>query len=129
MIVDSSALVAIVLRESRHEELLERLTSTSQPLAIGAPTLVETGIVLSARLRRDARGTLARLLQELEIEVIPFTASHFGVAVEAWTRFGRGRHAADLNFGDCLSYAVARLAGQPLLCVGNDFPRTDLELA
>jgi ribonuclease VapC len=129
VIVDSSALVAIVLREPRYEELIDRLAATTEPLAIGAPTLVETGIVLSARLRRDARGTLARLLQELEIEVIPFTVSHFGIAVEAWMRFGRGRHAANLNFGDCLSYAAARLAGQPLLCVGNDFPRTDLELA
>lgn len=128
MIVDSSAIVAIVLREPLYEELVSKLGTATQ-IAIGAPTLVETGIVLSARLRRDARGTLARLVQELRIEIVAFTAAHYGTAMEAWWRFGRGRHAANLNFGDCLSYATARVSNQPLLCVGDDFPRTDLELA
>jgi ribonuclease VapC len=128
MIVDSSALIAILFDEPRAEELVDRLASAN-PIGIGAPTLVETTLVASSRLRRDARGTVARLLQEFEIEVIPFTSSHFGVAVDAWHRFGRGRHAANLNFGDCLSYAVARVAARPLLCIGNDFPRTDLALA
>ncbi len=127
MIVDSSALVAIMLREPGHEDLIERLANASQ-IAIGAPTMVETAIVLSARLRRDARGALARLFQELGIEIIPFTAAHFGVAVQAWLSYGRGRHRANLNFGDCLTYAAARLAGEPLLCVGDDFPLTDLKL-
>ncbi len=127
MIVDSSAIVAIMLREPGHEDLIERLGNASQ-ISIGAPTLVETAIVLSARLRRDARGALARLLQELGIEVIPFTTAHFGVAVQAWLSYGRGRHRANLNFGDCLTYAAARLAGEALLCVGDDFPLTDLEL-
>ncbi len=128
MIVDSSAIVAIVFQESGHERLLSLLTAT-EPIGIGAPTLVETGIVLSSRLRRDARGTVARLLQEFGVEVVPFTDMHFGVAIDAWLRFGRSNHAASLNFGDCMSYAVARLAGRPLLCVGKDFARTDLPLA
>jgi ribonuclease VapC len=128
VIVDSSALIAILFQEPRCDELVEQITNARQ-LGIGAPTLVETTIVASSRLRRDARGTVARLLQELGIEIMPFTSAHFGVATDAWLRFGRGRHAANLNFGDCLAFAVARLAGRPLLCIGNDFPRTDLELA
>jgi len=60
---------------------------------------------------------------------IPFGEAHYGSAVEAWLRYGKGRHPAGLNFGDCMAYATARVAGRPLLCTGEDFPRTDLELA
>jgi ribonuclease VapC len=128
MIVDSSALVAIVFQEPDYEVLLEKLRSASA-LGIGAPTMAETCIVLSARLGRDARGLLARLLQEAAVVVIPFGDAHYGAAIDAWLRFGRGRHPAALNFGDCLAYAVARLSARPLLCVGNDFAQTDLVLA
>jgi ribonuclease VapC len=98
-------------------------------VGIGAPTLVEAGIVLSARLGRDARGLLARFLEEAGISVVPFTEAHHGTALGAWLKYGRGRHAAGLNFGDCLAYAVAKLAGMPLLCTGDDFRQTDLPLA
>jgi len=60
---------------------------------------------------------------------VPFGEMHYGTAVEAWLRFGKGRHPASLNFGNCMTYATARLAGQPLLCTARDFSRTDLELA
>lgn len=128
MIIDSSALVAIVLQEPDAERLLQRMRNESY-LAIGAATLLETGIVLSSRLNDDARGLLARLLQESGIAVLDVTEAHFGVAMDAWLRFGKGRHAAALNFGDCISYAMAVVAGQPLLCVGDDFPQTDCVLA
>ena len=128
MILDSSALVAIVLREPGYESLLARVVSAPR-VAIGAATLLEAGIVLSARLETDARGLVARVLQEAEIAVLPMTEAHFGVAMEAWLRFGKGRHPAALNFGDCLSYATAVVAGQPLLAVGDDFPRTNCPLA
>lgn len=128
MILDTSALVAIVLREPEAERLLERMRSAPD-VAIGAATLLETGIVLSARLQDDARGMIARLLQESGIAVLPVTEAHFGVAMDAWLRFGTGRHPAALNFGDCLSYAMAVVAGEPLLCVGDDFPQTDCVLA
>jgi ribonuclease VapC len=124
VIVDSSAIVAILLREPGHEALLEHLSSA--PAAIGAPTLVETGMVLAARLGLPGKTLLARLVSEAELDVIPFTAEHWMVAVDAFVRFGKGRHPAALNYGDCLSYAVARLAGEPLLCRGDDFARTDL---
>lgn len=128
MILDTSAIVAVALREPGFEELLEKMEA-AQSIAVGAPTLTETGIVLSARLERDARGLLSRFLQEGAIGTLGFTDAHFGVAVGAWLRFGRGRHPAALNFGDCLSYSTARVAGQPLLCTGDDFAKTDLDLA
>lgn len=99
------------------------------PGRIGAATLLEAGIALSAWLQQDARGRLARLLQESGISVVPITDAHFGVAMEAWLRFGKGRHPAGLNFGDCLAYVTAVVAGEPLLCVGDDFPQTDCVLA
>lgn len=126
MIVDTSALVAVVMREPGHETILERLTGPSVVAAVGAPTLVELGIVLSARLDRDARPIVADLLELLDLGVIPFTDDHWPVAVRAFMRFGRGRHPAALNFGDCLTYAIASLADEPLLFVGDDFAQTDL---
>ncbi len=98
-------------------------------LGVGAPTMVETAIVLSARLKRDARALVSRLVLEGDIALVPFTDAHYGTALDAWLRFGRGRHPASLNFGDCLSYATAKLADAPLLYVGSDFTKTDIEIA
>jgi ribonuclease VapC len=125
MIVDTSAIVAVVLREPDYQVVVDRMEG-GDPLALGAPTYLEAVLVLSARLGRDARPKIARMLQEYEIAVIPFTATHADEAAEAFLRFGRGRHPAALNYGDCMSYAMARLAGQPLLCQGRDFAQTDL---
>ena len=127
MIVDSSAVVAILLRQPGHEPLLDRLSEA--PVAgIGAPTLAETGIVLAARLGIAGKGLLGRFLQEGGLTVVGFGVEHWAAAVDAFVRFGKGRHQAGLNFGDCLTYAVARLADEPLLCLGDDFAMTDLEL-
>lgn len=128
MIIDSSAIVAIALKEPGFEELLRKL-AIARNAGIGVPTLTETAIVLSARLNRDARGILSRFLLEGSIATVPFGDAHFAAAVDAWLRYGKGRHPASLNFGDCLCYATAKLAGEPLLCVGNDFIQTDLSLA
>lgn len=128
MIVDTSAIVAVVFREAGFEALVERLAAASI-VAAGAPTLAETSIVLSARLKRDARGILERLLQEFRIEPISFSGDHWRAAHDAYLRYGKGRHPARLNFGDCLSYAVAKLADQPLLFVGGDFAKTDIPVA
>jgi ribonuclease VapC len=95
---------------------------------IGAPTLVETGIVLVARLGVPGKSLLARFVQEAELSVIALTDRHWPVAVDAYLRFGKGRHPAALNFRDCLTYAVSQVADEPLLCVGEDFARTDLPL-
>jgi ribonuclease VapC len=128
VIVDSSALVAVVFREPGHEELLAKLTTASSA-GIGTPTLAEVGLILASRLGRDPRDLLVRLLHEFGIAEIPFGEPHWREAINAFQRFGRGRHKAQLNFGDCLTYAVARLANEPLLHTGNDFPETDLTLA
>ncbi len=128
MIVDSSAVIALVLREPGWERLLDKL-SVEDVCAIGAPTLVETGLVLTAKIGKKASNVLLRFLQETGISVVPFAEEHWRVAVDAYARFGKERHAAGLNFGDCLTYAVARLAERPLLFVGNDFTRTDLTAA
>jgi ribonuclease VapC len=128
MIMDSSAIIAIVFKEPGYGELIHKI-SEAEYLGIGTPTLAETGIVLSARLQGGGRTILARLCQELGLIQIPFGEAHWREAVDAYERFGRGRHSAGLNFGDCLSYAIAKLSGQPLLCVGGDFSRTDLEMA
>jgi len=127
VILDSSAIVAILLREPDHQSLLDHLAAAEDP-AIGAPTLTECGIVLSARLEARGRTLLARFVQEAALTVIPFTAEHSSAALDAYLRYGKGRHSAALNFGDCMTYATARLARRPLLCAGQDFARTDLAL-
>lgn len=128
MIVDTSALVAITFAEPGYQELVAKLAGAPSA-GIGTPTLAETGVVLAARLGHDSRDLVIRLLHEFSIEEIPFGDRHWREAVDAYLRFGKGRHKARLNFGDCLTYAVARLANEPLLFAGDDFPETDLEAA
>lgn len=128
MILDSSAIVAVLLKEAEHESLLDCLAEHPQP-GVGGATLVETGIVLSARLGVAGQTLLGRFVQGYEMQVIPLGADHWPVAVQAFLRYGKGRHPAALNFGDCLTYATARLAAEPLLCTGADFAATDLDLA
>ena len=128
MIVDTSALVAIVFEEPEANDLVRMLSRASRA-GIGTPTLAELGIVLHARLGRDPRALVTRLLDEFDIAEIPFGAPHWREALDAFARYGRGRHPAGLNFGDCLTYAVAALAREPLLYVGEDFSATDLARA
>ena len=128
MILDSSAVVAIVLAEPQKPELLQKIYAAG-PAGIGAPTLVETFIVLSSRLRGDPASLLEKLLLELDVEVIPFSDEHYRSAATAFLRYGKGRHPASLNFGDCLSYAAVSVAGEPLLFVEADFTLTDLKQA
>jgi ribonuclease VapC len=125
MIVDSSALVAIVFQEPGFEDIMDRMEAATA-LAAGTPTLAETGIVLHARLGQKAHGLLERMLDEFGIIEVPFGEIHWREAVDAYYRFGKGQHPAALNFGDCMTYAVAQLAGEQLLFVGEDFQKTDL---
>lgn len=128
MVLDASAVVALVLDEPAAAGLLAKLAAAPE-LAIGAPTLVEATIVLTHRLGPLAASLVERLLGELAVAVLPFDQAHWRLAVEANRRYGKGRHTAGLNFGDCLAYAAARAAAMPLLATGEDFPRTDLRLA
>ena len=125
MILDTSAIITAVMKEPGHERVFERM-GTASALALGAATLVEAATILTSKLGHDPRPQLSRFLRQADVEVIPFTAEHYEVAVDAFVRFGKGRHPAALNFGDCLTYAVARLSGLPLLFTGDDFARTDL---
>lgn len=126
MILDSSAILAIIFREEAFEDLLTRLEE-APIVAVATPTLAETGIVLHARLGPQSHGMLERLLDELDIEEIPFGSPHWREAVDAYRRYGKGHHPARLNFGDCLTYAAASLSGEPLVFVGDDFEKTDLD--
>lgn len=128
MILDSSALVAIALDEPERASLVARI-NTADTVGVAAPTLVEAGIVLSARLGQDAGELLSELLSAADAVVIEFGPGHWREAVSAWRRFGKSRHPASLNFGDCIAYATAVVAGQPLLAKGDDFSQTDVPLA
>jgi ribonuclease VapC len=128
MVLDSSAIVAIHLREPGHERLIESIDA-AEVVVVGVPTLLETAMVLTARLGQDARPVVFAFLRRLEAEVVPFNEEHLDAAITAFIRFGRGRHPAALNFGDCMSYAVASAAGMPLLFTGEDFGRTDIARA
>ncbi len=127
MILDSSAIVAVLLAEPGSRGLAE-LRAGADRLGVGAATLVEASIVLTARAGPAGVAALEALLADAEVTVVPFTEAHWRVARSAFARFGKGRHPAALSLGDCYSYATARVAGQPLLFVGDDFPRTDLPL-
>ena len=128
MILDSSAIVAIALDEPERDEFIAKIDE-ADTMGVGAPTLVEAAIVLAARTGIETDDLLAELLSVAEAVVIEFGEAHWQEALLAWWRFGKSRHMANLNFGDCLAYATARVASQPLLCKGDDFAKTDLALA
>src|SRR6185436_3647517 len=121
LILDTSVIVAIALREPGYEELVGKLRS-ADVIGIGTPTLAEAGIVLAARLGIEPQALLDRFLRDFSVVPVVFGEQHWREALDAFRRFGKGRHPASLNFGDCLSYATARVANHPLLFVGDDFP-------
>ncbi|MGH3194150.1 MAG: type II toxin-antitoxin system VapC family toxin [Streptosporangiaceae bacterium] len=127
MIIDSSAILSVIGQEPGYERIVHELAA-SPVTRIGAPTRLETGIVLTARFGPRGKTALARFLQENSIETVAFDEAHASAALDAYSRFGKGRLPAALNFGDCCTYAIASVAGEPLLCIGDDFVRTDLLL-
>jgi ribonuclease VapC len=130
VLLDSSALVALVMAERPASAVFQALAAASTR-AIGAPTLVEAAMVLTGRRAAgppSAASDLSLVMVRFEVAVVPFGQDHWLAAWAAFLRYGKGRHPAGLNFGDCLTYAVATLSGLPLLCVGDDFAQTDLEL-
>jgi ribonuclease VapC len=125
VILDSSAILSILLEEEGHKSLLDAIGNADQVL-IGAPTLVETAMALTGKLGFDARPLLNEFLEHAGVEVIPFTPAHGVTAIAAFFRYGRGHHPAKLNFGDCMAYAIAAESGLPLLFKGGDFSQTDI---
>ncbi len=128
MIVDSSALVAILRVEPGHDRFVRAITDARRRL-IASPTLLETSMVLAGGWQDKILDQLDAFLRTASIETIAFTAEHAAVARDAFLRYGKGRHPAALNFGDCISYAAARLEAMPLLFKGDDFRLTDIEAA
>jgi ribonuclease VapC len=128
MTLDSSALIAILFSEPGHLDLIDGILEADS-VRVGAPTLVETGMVLSGRRASVESGVLDDLMRELAVTVVQFGEAEWRAAVAAFERFGRGRHEAALNFGDCLAYATAVVAGDSLLFVGTDFHQTDVQAA
>ena len=125
MTLDSSALIAILFAEQGHLDLIDRILA-AEHVRVGTPTLVETSMVFAGRRRTKAVGEVEALVQELGVTVVPFGEREWHAAVAAFLHFGRGRHAAALNFGDCLAYAAAVVANDSLLFVGDDFGLTDI---
>jgi ribonuclease VapC len=127
MTLDSSALIAILFAEPGYLDIVDRVLDT-ETVRIGAPTLVEASIVFAARRGKPGR-EVDELIRELAVTVVPFGEAEWHAAARAFERYGRGRHKAGLNLGDCLSYATAVVAGDSLLFVGDDFRRTDVRPA
>ncbi len=125
MTLDSSALIAILFGEPGHLDLVDRILSAGA-VRVAAPTLVETSMVFAARRKASTANQVRALVQELGVTIVPFGERDWQAAVDAFLRFGRGRHKAALNFGDCVSYAAAANANDSLLFVGNDFSQTDI---
>ena len=124
IVVDTSAIVAVLFGESGGEGLERRLLA--EPCVISAATRVELGIVIEAKTGPSGTQLLEELLGRIEIKVAPVDAELAEDAMVCWRRFGKGRHRAGLNFGDTFSYALSRRLGQPLLFVGGDFSQTDV---
>jgi ribonuclease VapC len=128
MVIDSSALIAIILEESDLPGILQRLADDPVRL-MSAASLLECEIVLHARGGIDNSRDLDEIITRLRVEIVAFDEKQASLARAAFRTFGKGRHPAKLNFGDCMTYALAQSTSEPLLFKGDDFNRTDLPLA
>ncbi len=126
VVVDTSAAVAVLLGEEGSEILAMELSWADERL-MTAPTLVELAIVMEARLGIAGASVVDRFLRDADIDVVVFTRPLVDRSLEGWRRFGKGRHPAALDYGDCFTYALALDRGLPVLCVGNAFALTDVQ--
>lgn len=127
--IDTSALAAILFVEEDARLYGEFLARHPGSGAIAAPTLLECRMVVEGRLGPAGGALLSDLVRQADIEIAAVDERSVSVAMTAWRRFGRGRHAAALNFGDCFAYALAKGRGVPLLYKGRDFSQTDIAAA
>jgi len=127
LVIDSPALVAILLDEPGSGVCLDALLLADVKV-ISAVKYLEAAIVLEAREGSGGRAALGALCSAVAIDQAPFAQDHARLALDAWVRFGKGRHPAGLDLGDCCACALARSSGLPLLAIGQDFPQTDVAL-
>ena len=127
LVVDTSAVIAVLLDEPSGEALARALASAVGPL-ISAASVAEIGIVAEARAGMRGGDQVRDLLAAADVTVVPVDAAAVAGALDAWRRFGKGNHPVSLNYGDCFVYALAAHTELPLLCVGDDFAATDLQI-
>src|SRR4051812_28084060 len=126
MVIDSSALIALLLGEPETEQFVASIAEVSERF-LSAASYLETAIVMAGRFGPQGPEKLDRLISELSITIVPFNAEQAHLGIAGFQQFGRGTgHPAALNYGDCFTYALAKLTGQSVLFKGNDFSRTDL---
>ena len=128
MVVDTSALIALLEKEPVAGRIQAALVA-AQRVSMSAATLVEASIVADSKNPSNGIRALDVIVEDLRIAIIPLTREHAIHARAAYLQFGKGRHPAGLNFGDCFSYALSRALGEPLLFIGRDFGKTDVEVA
>ena len=127
MVIDTSALLAIFLAEPERQRFLKLLTDTETRL-MSAASVLETGIVLEAKRGEAAGREFDLFVVRTNLEVVAVDVEQVEIARSAWRKYGKGRHPAGLNFGDCFAYALAKFSGEPLLAKGTDFAQTDIEV-
>ncbi len=127
VVVDTSAAVVVIVGEPGSDDLVTYLESAAGRL-MSAASRVELGIVIEARLGPPGADAVSRFLRDADIELVAVDVDAADRALGAWRRYGKGRHRAALNLGDCFAYALAEQTGLALLCTGRDFAATDLEV-
>jgi len=125
MVIDTSAVLAILSDEPERRAFNEAIEAADSR-SLSVASFVELSIVIEARFGAEGVRHLDRLLERADVTVVPVDLEQGRLARQAWSRFGKGRHEAGLNFGDCFSYALAQALGEPLLFKGEDFSRTDV---
>jgi len=127
VVIDTSALLAILLGEPERGKFLQ-LLSESETRLLSAANALETAMVVESRRGEAAGRELDLFLHRTKIEIVAVDEEQFSIARFAWRKFGKGRHPAALNFGDCFAYALTKTSSEPLLAKGDDFQRTDLQI-
>lgn len=126
MVIDSSALIAIMTGEPERRAFIEAI-ATANTCLVASPTMLEASMVVLSRNGEARLQDLRDFCAKGAVETVPFGPNHVELAIDTFRRFGKGRHPAALNFGDCFSYALAKATGEPLLFKGDDFSQTDIK--
>lgn len=127
MVIDTSAIVAILFGEAERPAFLD-LIKKPESIFVSAATVLECAIVLESRLGRPGSSELDDFLKQIGTEIIPVNLEQVEIARIAWSKYGKGRHPARLNFGDCCAYALAKFLDEPLLAKGADFCQCDIDV-